>query len=385
MKIAVLTDGIHPYVVGGIQKHSYYFCKHLIEGGHSILLVHTAGTGERYQAESLDVFNEDEKAHIQAVYLPFPGPWRFPLHYLAESYFFSRSITRHCLSLLQECDFVYAQGLTGWDLIRQKKRPPVVVSLQGLNMYQRTFRWRERIQYALLRPAFGWVARNADAVQSVGGQLTALHRQIGVSDEAIFEAGMGIDRSWISYDAAKGSNWPRKMVFIGRYEKLKGIDELSAALKQLNARNIDFEMHFIGPIPEDQKLAGTKYIYHGLVRNADFIRQLLCESDILVCPSYSEGMPSVILEAMASGCAVVATRVGAVEEQVDSDTGWLIPAGNVVALENALKGALAMPTDMLEQMKYNAVVKVEKHFCWDYVINLTFSQIVNTLRKKSLL
>ena len=46
--------------------------------------------------------------------------------------------------------------------------------------------------------------------------------------------------------------------------------------------------------------------------------------DVLICPSYSEGMPNVILEAMARGLAIIATDVGAISEMVDSTNGILM-------------------------------------------------------------
>ena len=387
MKIALLTDGIHPYVVGGIQKHSYYFCKHLIEAGHTIVLVHTAAPAERQQAEGLEIFTEAERSRIQAVFIPFPGPWRFPLHYLAESFAYS---PRHRPELpfpdpgMRLCLCTGAYGLV-FDAATILRKTSCGGQPAGVEYVSANFPLERADPIRHLTPGLWWVARNADASQSVGGKLTPLLRKIGVKQEAIFVAGMGIDRSWINYGAAENLNPVRKMVFIGRYEQLKGIDELSVALKHLADQSVPFEMHFVGPIPEEHQLTGSSFIYHGLVRDAGLIRNLLCGADILLCPSYSEGMPSVILEAMASGCAVVATDVGAVAELTDPSTGWLIPAGDIPALEEAIRAALEFPEDQLQRMKKTAVRKVEAEYCWDHVIAVTYTRIVEILRRRQLL
>lgn len=67
------------------------------------------------------------------------------------------------------------------------------------------------------------------------------------------------------------------------------------------------------------------------------VAELLADTDVLVLPSFAEGLPMTILEAMASGCAVVATDVGQVTEAVvDATTGVVVPAGDVDALRAAL-------------------------------------------------
>ncbi len=71
---------------------------------------------------------------------------------------------------------------------------------------------------------------------------------------------------------------------------------------------------------------------------------LLCRTDILVLPSFSENLPMVILEAFAHGIPVVSTPVGAIPEVVDQGrNGFLVPAGDVPALADALKRLIENP------------------------------------------
>ena len=74
------------------------------------------------------------------------------------------------------------------------------------------------------------------------------------------------------------------------------------------------------------------------------IPQLLTLSDLLVLPSYTEGLPLVILEAMAAGLPVVATPVGGIPEVViHQETGFLVPVENVQALGDAILRLLQNP------------------------------------------
>ena len=102
-----------------------------------------------------------------------------------------------------------------------------------------------------------------------------------------------------------------KFVFVGRNERRKGIEELNAAIRQLKTEKLPpYEIHFIGPIPREHQLTGDHIFYHGEIRDTQKIKELLRASDILICPSHSEGMPNVILEGMASGLGCYCHRCG---------------------------------------------------------------------------
>ncbi|HSM50544.1 MAG TPA: glycosyltransferase, partial [Thermoanaerobaculia bacterium] len=76
------------------------------------------------------------------------------------------------------------------------------------------------------------------------------------------------------------------------------------------------------------------------------IAGLLCAADLVAVPSRSEGLPYVVLEALALGRPVAAAAVGGVPELVrDGEEGWLVPPGDVEALTAALASALAVPDE----------------------------------------
>jgi glycosyltransferase involved in cell wall biosynthesis len=167
-----------------------------------------------------------------------------------------------------------------------------------------------------------------------------------------------------------------RFVFVGRYEKLKGIEELHKVIKE-TIDNLEYEIQFIGPIPLEKQLRHTRINYMGLVRDSEIIRTELQKADILVCASYSEGMPSAILEAMACSCAIIATDVGAVNTMLDHQNGWLIKGDIISGLQYAIKEAVNLPKHQMELMKSVSVSRVSEHFTWTKIMEKTIIEIKN--------
>lgn len=130
------------------------------------------------------------------------------------------------------------------------------------------------------------------------------------------------------------------IVFVGRLIRAKGVDELLVVIRQLRGVHLTV----VGDGPERERLErearGLPVSFAGQVDHStarEYIRNARC----LVLPSHSEAYPNVILEAMASGVPVVATRTGGVPSLVqDGKTGFLVTAG----CPDELTGALAKLT-----------------------------------------
>ncbi|MDP1730124.1 MAG: glycosyltransferase family 4 protein [Devosia sp.] len=132
------------------------------------------------------------------------------------------------------------------------------------------------------------------------------------------------------------------ILFLGRINQAKGVPELGEAL------------HNMLPLPGWRAtIAGDGYVEMARERvvelglearvtitgwvDADAVAALIAEADILVLPSHEENLPISIIEGMASGLAIVATPVGAIEDIVsDGETGLLVAPGDADALAAAL-------------------------------------------------
>ena len=364
MKVALITDGLHPYVMGGMQRHSRMLVEHLPVHGVELTVFHTAYSKEgTAEAKELCSFSDEAKRRIQHVFVDYPERGRLPGHYIRESGSYSERLLERYHALGIECDFIYAQGLTGRAFIEAKKRgvclPPIGVNCHGYEMFQRAANMRNKLEHLLLRRTFAQLTQQADYVFSFSGKIREIVEvQLGVSYSRIIQAPNAIDATWLRPSPSQFSG-KRRFIFLGRYERRKGIEELHAVLSQWAGPEIEFV--FIGPIPKDKQLDLPWVQYRGAVSDPASLKAELDQGDVLVCPSYSEGMPNVIMEAMARGLAIIATDVGAVAAVVDEDNGILVERLSLKALKSSIQQISCLPDKELSTMKAAALERVSTY------------------------
>jgi|SRR4051812_4459382 len=379
MRIALLTDGIYPNVIGGMQKHSFYLAKYFALNKIKVDLYHTAPNEP--DEKELTVFSKEEKEFIRCYFIPFPVLDKLPGHYIRESYAYSAAVFEQ-LKKNAPVDFIYVQGLTGMKLLENKDqlKAPVGINFHGLEMFQQTANLKSKLQQYLFRSPVLKAMKSADIVFSLGGKLTAIIESKHIPSKKISQISIGIDSSWIRQIPLK-VNPKRKFVFVGRYERRKGIEELTRAIKQLLPEN-SFTIELIGAIPQEKQLQSPNIYYHGAISDVQKIKNILLAADVLICPSYSEGMPTVILEAMASGMAIIASDVGAVGELVSKKNGILVPPGNIEALKEVMQAMIAIEENTLLEMKAASIKRVTDHFTWEQIIVKTIDSITKMRQKK---
>lgn len=387
MNIALITDGMYPYVMGGMQKHSYNLARFLARKGVSLHVVHCVSDEALLQAQPYDQhFTEQELSKLTFTTLPFPRLGRFPGHYLRENKHYSAQAFDLLRPQLSTFDFIYAQGFTGWKFLEERQAGrlsvPVGVNFHGYEMYQPAPSFRVKLEHFLLRPTTRRHNRLADVVFSFEGHIGKIIRALGVAEEQIVPIPLGIEAHWLEAHAvAPLSAQARRFVFVGRYERRKGIEELSVALKELlQGASQGFEVEFVGPIPEAKRLSHPQLTYHGAIKDPNQVQQVLRSCDVLLCPSFSEGMPTVILEAMASGLAIIATDVGAVAQQVHQN-GWLLPRPQPSLIKQAMQEAMALDEASLQAMKDRSRAMIRERFLWERVAEQTLQSIQHILRQ----
>jgi glycosyltransferase involved in cell wall biosynthesis len=184
-----------------------------------------------------------------------------------------------------------------------------------------------------------------------------------------------VEDEWLS-ETEPAPSGRRSFVFVGRFDRLKGVQELQRALERLAP---DFDFHFVGPIPENEQLHLSHVHYWGLETDPAKLRERLQTCDVLVCPSFSEGMPTVILEGMASGLAVIATDVGAVPDIVSDKNGWLIPPANFEALLAAMRAAVTISDSELAARGRASRELVKRSHLWEGLVDRTIEAIEGIL------
>jgi len=376
MRIALITDGIAPYVLGGMQKHSYYLAKYFAKNKVYVDLVHY--NDSNYNIVDLEFFSEEEKKYINSIVLQFPSSPKFPGHYVYKSYKYSCLAFDAIKDNLSNYDFIYTKGFSGWKLISEKRKGTIScckigIKFHGYEMFQIAPETKAKLQQFILRPFVKKLSKQADMVFSYGGKITDIIKSIGVNPKHIVEIPSGVEKEFIGNVIASHNEPYRKFVFLGRAERRKGIIELKEVLKKLIQEKQNFKFEFIGPIPDSMKINHDSIIYHGEIRDAQKIKSILSQNDVLVCPSWSEGFPNVILEAMACGLAIIATDVGAIAAMVSNKNGWLIEPANKEQLEKTILEAIN--EKKLIEKKEHSLQLVNTTFNWEIIAKKTIEVI----------
>lgn len=183
-----------------------------------------------------------------------------------------------------------------------------------------------------------------------------------------YEAGVARGKSSVLYNfhTLKDSNNPTvvdngnkvNLLFIGSVHKEKGIMDLLYALKDLDDK-MDYHLDICGQVTDkniendfnNMLQENQKISFRGYVQGKEKA-DLLQNADILILPSYHEGLPLVILEALAAGCAIIVTKVGAIPEILNNDNAIWVDIADPDSIKNAVE-YLVDNKDILRSMKLN--------------------------------
>ena len=204
-----------------------------------------------------------------------------------------------------------------------------------------------RILYKLVAPAhIKFIFENEDDRE--------LFVRTGITNEAkaISVKGCGVDLDYYGQAHAElTKNQKTAFTFIGRLLYDKGIVEFVEAGKQLVKDHSNIELHIVGEfdagnpsmIPREKLLEWISQAfikYHGFVED---IRPIIAKSDCVVLPSYREGMPRVMLEAMAMAKPIITTDVPGCRETVpEGKNGFLVDVQDSKSLANAMTSFINM-------------------------------------------
>lgn len=370
--------------MGGMQKHSFYLCKYFAQNKINVDLIHF--NQSELNINTLDVFTDEEKKYINSIIVNFPIVNKLPGHYLKASYLHSKLIFEEIKNSLSSYDFIYTKGFTGWYLIEQKKLGKIKcckigVKFHGYEMFQKPPNFKIKLQQIfLLRKPVKKLSLNADVVFSYGGKITTIIKQLGVYKNKIIEMPSGVEDESVEANI-HNTHKPIQFLYLGRYERRKGIEEINKAIKLLNNEFSSLvQFNFIGNIPNDKKLDSKNVNYCGEIRDKVVLKNLIKQNDILLCPSYSEGMPNVILEGMANGLTVVATDVGATNVLVNNENGFLLNESSEQVLINTIQQICKLSTLELDVKKQNSLNFIKSNFTWNKLAKDLITKIQHQIK-----
>ena len=223
--------------------------------------------------------------------------------------------------------------------------------------------------------AIGLLLRLPDLVVVLSELERSAYREL-VPSQPVALVPNGVDaQAFRRHARAPGDpRMPLRLIYIGRLAPRKGLAETIEALRLARAAGRAVRLVVAGSGPEEAALrrqvrnAGLEHdvAFAGAVWGEHKAR-LLGLSDIIVLPSYSEGMPYALLEAMAAGVVPLATAVGAIPEVVrDGVHGVLVAPRDAQALARALAG-LHLDRDGLERMSAACLRRVASTYSLERV------------------
>jgi len=199
--------------------------------------------------------------------------------------------------------------------------------------------------------------RLPDAIVAMSASESDAFRRF-VGSTPVFAFPNGVDCTAYATLVRTGSSprAPLRLLYMGRLVREKGLYELLQGLALARGQGVAAELVIAGAGPEEPRLQQSaaahgleRVSFPGPVRGAAKMA-LLERSDVFVLPSYAEGLPYALLEAMAAGVAVIATRVGGIPELVaDGINGLLVEPRAPQAIAVAIR-TLACDREALARM-----------------------------------
>ncbi len=196
----------------------------------------------------------------------------------------------------------------------------------------------------------------AAAISSFG--RSQLYRQVTADHWPQVEVvRMGVDAVFLAEPPTPVPDVPR-LVSVGRLNEQKGQLLLVQAAARLRDQGMKFELVLVGDgelrKPIDALIAQERLESVVTITGwatADEVKRHLVSGRALVLPSFAEGLPVVIMEALALGRPVLTTSIAGIPELVGHDQcGWLVPAGSMEALIPAMRKVLETPVERLTEM-----------------------------------
>ena len=226
----------------------------------------------------------------------------------------------------------FYNGIGAW-IVSFLAKIPYVLEIHHIPGYPKAGNVKEKVYRQLTNFFIRFDAKRAKMVRVVNQKETP---DFLVKAGVPFKKIMYIPSAYIDLSVFKPMDLPKKydLIFVGRLVENKGINLLIKAVSKLRAKNEKLKVLIVGGGPlegelkskiKSLKLQNTIILY-GRAKDFLEIARLLNESKILVMPSYNEGGPRVVVEAMACGVPVLATSVGIVPDLLKN-----LPAGRQMA------------------------------------------------------
>jgi glycosyltransferase involved in cell wall biosynthesis len=343
------------------------------------------------------------EAHVFAPYYASPRPQsgvrlhRFPIP--PPGY---RNVAGHIamvLSALREIrragrrGIIHAPEYLSTGIVAPLAGMPVVLTVPG-SIFEKLDSGANPYDWTLtpvLRLTARLSARYCARVVATSKEMERWWRWTGVPRHRLLRIPLGIDAERFNPgvgDRARLGAGPDEVVLlsVGRLSRENAIDTILCALPAVIAAEPRARLYVAGTGPLEAELPALaarlgiadRVVWLGWVDSKE-LPSLYSSADIFVFTATSGGLPRVVIEAMACGAPVVATRISGVTDHViDGETGYLFGAGQSGPLAARIVAALAAPEER-ERVACAAVAHVQRHLSWHVVVSELIERIYRPL------
>lgn len=266
---------------------------------------------------------------------------------------------------------IYAGYLCG------KMKIPFCANVQGLGTaFQKAL--LSNLVTVMYRTAF----RKVETVffENQANAQAFVRRRILPAKKEVVLSGAGINLEEYRYRQYP-NNEKVHFLYLGRIMKEKGMDELFAAVEQLRKNGCEFVLDLVGFFEDEYKKQVEQLQSEGIVRFYGFQenpKPYYAQTDCVVLPSYHEGMSNVLLEAAASGRAIITTDIPGCREAVDNGkSGMLCKVKSTDSLYKAMKRFTELSREKRELLGKAGREKMEREFDKKKVVEETVKALMD--------
>lgn len=379
MKILDFSPFYPPHI-GGLEKYNEELHEKLAEKNCQIT-VFTPHIPK--DAELLEQKNENTKIirypAIEIVHnFPFPSLWK------SDFWKQYKKLSTQKYDVVISTSRFFVQPIMALTYSKFKKLPRIHIE-HGSSFVRHNF-WISFVA-RIFDHTFGWLSlKTSDSIISISQPVSEFVKKLSSRKSRVIYRGMPfekIDAIEVDSQIRKKHKNKKIITFVGRLIHGKGVIHLLESLRKINDNNI--VLVIVGDGGEMNNL--KKYAQeHNLENIVDFIGSvdfgkaisILKSSDVFVNPSYSEGLPTSVLEAGACKCPIIATDVGGTSEIIThKKSGIIIPPKNNQALIESLNMLLNSP-QKCKFFSENARKEIESKFDWEKSVKL-YLEVINFL------
>jgi len=371
MKIGIITTSFPRWREDYVGAFIYEAARAIHRKGFQVKVItmHYPGTPKRETWEGIEI--------LRTKYLPdswellksqgggLPEVWRNNPKARIQIVPFIIAFLFDVLLYTRDCDVLHANwtlaGAIVWmNYLLTKK--PYLVTIQGSDIYKAT---KLPFVTSITRISLGKAKKVLVLSQALADKVNS----IGVSYSNIKIIPNGVDTGqFMSLPYEERAN---NIIFVGSLIERKGIRYLIQAFANIVQQFPDFHLVIMGEGVQrteceelTRELELSENVYFTGPQTQKQVSEGMRTAKLFVLPSIEEGLGVVLLEALASGTPIVASKVGGIPDVVDDKVGILISPGNPEELEKAILSILNLMPDDWNVLHQNARKRAEEVFDW---------------------